>query len=293
MDSRFCLFFLALSCFLSWGLSQEEELSQIARQMEEDVRVITQTIGERSPKTYEKLEKTLVYLEGRTRSKAWDSSRHTYRVEGQEYHNLVLEKKGKKKDAPIILLGAHYDTVPGTPGADDNASGVVVLMALSRMLADWSNEHPLRLVFFTLEEPPYFRTPDMGSTRYAKKMKKEREKVKWMISVDMVGYYSDERVQKISEHERAPADFIRLVSRPEDREIASRFAAYLEKHNAFPVKMFIAPPSVRGVDFSDHLSFWKYGYPASMLNDTVEERGNLHYHRSTDTLDIQIGRAHV
>lgn len=266
------------------GDMAEIALPQIRTELEADVRFLNDTIGERHPHVYEKLAQTVQYLEKRLPSAGFKLARHTYELSGKQYVNLVFAKDGSVPAAPHIVLGAHYDTVANTPGADDNASGVAVLLALSRLLAGYASKHPLQIVFFALEEPPYFRTADMGSTRYAHSMKEAGAAIKLMVALDMVGYYSGEQKQLNLSGQSIAADFIAVVSKPKDQQVAQNLFHALKRNSALPVELVIAPPDIRGIDFSDHLSFWKYGYPALMLTDTAFHR-NDRYHTPLDTAD--------
>jgi Zn-dependent M28 family amino/carboxypeptidase len=188
---------------------------------------------------------------------------------------------------PLLIVGAHYDTVSRSPGADDNGSGIAGLMELARLLAA---EPPpgLRLVAFCPEEPPAYRTKNMGSYHYAQSLKKADSRVAGMICLEMIAYFND---APGSQSYPIPfmntlypdcGNFIALVgnlrSAPWTRKVRNAFAAATD----LPVETLNGPSLVVGIDFSDHWSFNKFGYPAVMVTDTAFYR-NPHYHRASDT----------
>jgi hypothetical protein len=188
---------------------------------------------------------------------------------------------------PLLIVGAHYDTISRSPGADDNASGVAGLMELARLLAG----HPpagLRLVAFCPEEPPAYRTRNMGSYHYAQSLKKANARVQGMICLEMIGYFVDAPgsqsyplpLMNILYPDRG--DFIAMVgnlrSIPWTRKARNAFARATD----LPAETLNAPALIVGIDFSDHWSFNKFGYPALMVTDTAFYR-NPHYHQPSDT----------
>jgi Zn-dependent M28 family amino/carboxypeptidase len=187
------------------------------------------------------------------------------------------------------VVGAHYDTVPGTPGADDNASGVAALLELAQQFGREHLDRTLRFVFFPNEEPPFFPDAGMGSAAYAGKLRNERVDVHMMISLEMLGYYSDRaKSQKyppgLSLFYPDRGNFIgfisNLASRQRLRETKRAFMASTE----FPCESLAAPEWTVVVGLSDHHSFWSQGYPALMVTDTAFMR-NPHYHGSSDSAD--------
>jgi Zn-dependent M28 family amino/carboxypeptidase len=181
------------------------------------------------------------------------------------------------------VVGAHYDTVPGSPGADDNASGVAVLIELAAM------KMPVRLVAFANEEPPYSFGPDMGSWAWAKRARDRGEPIRAMFSLEMLGYYRDTAG---SQRYPAPlglfypdrADFIAFVGDLGARGLVRRSIGAFRKSAAFPSEGVAAPAFIPGVTWSDHWSFRRHGYPAIMITDTAFYR-YPHYHLPNDTPD--------
>jgi Zn-dependent M28 family amino/carboxypeptidase len=206
------------------------------------------------------------------------------------YRNVIAERKGS--DGRVVVIGAHYDTAPGTPGADDNASGVAVLLELARLLRDFVPAPTLRWVAFTLEEPPYYRTSLMGSRIHARKCRERAEKIPCMISLEMVGYFSDLPGSQwypfpfISWFYPSRGNFIALAGNFRSQRLVTKIASWISEAGSIPVKHTPFPLPLLA-SLSDNWSFWKEGYPALMMTDTAFFR-NPHYHRGSDlpqTLD--------
>jgi Zn-dependent M28 family amino/carboxypeptidase len=180
-----------------------------------------------------------------------------------------------------LVIGAHYDTVPGSPGADDNASGVAVLIELARM------QLPARFVAFTNEEMPYFQSGEMGSHAWATRAKANGEKVKAMISLEMLGYYREERGSQqypppLSWFYPDRADFIAFVGDLGARSLVRPAIGAFRASTRFPSEGVAAPAAIPGVTWSDHWSFREQGFPAIMVTDTAFYR-YPHYHLPSDT----------
>jgi Zn-dependent M28 family amino/carboxypeptidase len=190
----------------------------------------------------------------------------------------------------MLVLGAHYDTVWGCPGANDNASGCAALIEIARAIARrLTVAAELRLVGFVNEEPPFFQTGDMGSLRYARERGAARATIDGMISLETIGYYADApRTQRypLPLHFWYPATghFIAFVSNLRSAAFLRRAVAAYRRHAVVPVESAALPAVVPGVGWSDHWSFWQCGYPAIMITDTAPFR-YPHYHTSSDTPD--------
>ena len=178
-----------LCLLLMSGLDSPPE--QIRNRLKEHVQYLAGEIGERNSFRYENLERALSYIEQSLAETGYSIGNDVYQVGGREYRNVIGEKKGISSPEKIFVVGAHYDTAPDTPGADDNASGVASLLELARLLYSESPALTLRFVAFNLEEPPYFRTPNMGSCVHARRCREKKEPIAGMISLEMVGYYDD------------------------------------------------------------------------------------------------------
>jgi Zn-dependent M28 family amino/carboxypeptidase len=203
--------------------------------------------------------------------------------------NLEVELRGILKPEEIVVVGAHYDSVPQTPGADDNASGVAALLALAESWAKAAPERTVRFVAFANEEPIYFQTELMGSRVYAKMCKARGDKIVAMLSLESMGYFSDEKKSQkypfpLSLFYPSRGNFIAVVGNRESKALVTRVAKVMRATKALPVERASLPGKLQGVGWSDHWAFWQEGYPAAMITDTAPFR-NPHYHRGTDTAE--------
>jgi|GEM_PF-253155 len=226
------------------------------------------------------------YIAESLRQAGWAVHFQDYDADGVMQRNVVA-RLGPDAGS-LLVVGAHYDCVDGTPGADDNASGVAGLIELAGELAKRPMDRPIELVAYTLEEPPFFGTDFMGSVVHAKSLKEAETEVEGMISLEMIGCYTDR-----PDSQRYPVagmetvypntgNFLAVVSLPKHREWLDRFATALGGSMKLPVETLAAPTTVTGIDFSDHRSYWAEGYPALMLTDTAFFR-SIHYHEASDT----------
>jgi len=213
-----------------------------------------------------------------------------YELREGVFRNVIGFRPGTTEGAPAIVIGAHYDAYGGFPGADDNASGVAVLLELARTLPETAPRFGQYFVAFSTEEPPFFGTDDMGSFHFAKMLVDEGVDVDLMIALDMVGYFSDEPGSQ-----SMPLGILELLYPDEGNFLAvtgnlqsglsiRRVKQGIKAVRELPVYSFRAPGSFAGVDWSDHLSFWKLGLPAVLVTDTSFHR-NPNYHTSGDTPD--------
>jgi hypothetical protein len=201
----------------------------------------------------------------------------------QEFVSGGRKVRNIETGAGPIVVGAHYDTVPGSPGADDNASGVAVLIELAGM------NLPVRFVAFANEEVPYFTGPEMGSWVWAKRARERGEPIRAMYSLEMLGYYRD---APGSQGYPAPlglfypdrAEFIAFVGDLGARNLVRRSIALFREKSMFPSEGVAAPSFIPGVTWSDHWSFRRHGFPAMMITDTAFNR-YPHYHLPSDTPD--------
>ncbi len=233
----------------------------------------------------EKLHVTASYIYQEFSKSNKDTEYQNYDVWGVEYKNVV-SSFGPKSDE-IIVIGAHYDSADGLPGADDNASGVAGLLELSRLLKDAQLEVEVQLVAFSLEEPPYFRSRDMGSFHYAKSLNDSNANVVLMINFEMIGYYTDaENSQEypmpwLSGVYPEVGNFIALVGAYSEIPELRALKRSMSRFSGLPVVSINAPPFFPGMTLSDHLNFWWFGYSALMVTDTAFYR-NKAYHTKAD-----------
>lgn len=253
-----------------------------------DVRVLAEKIGPRSLANPAALAQAAAAVHrGLADATKRPVARLPYTVKGQIVTNLEVVLPGRDRNAAQVVIGAHYDSVPTTPGADDNASGVAALLEIGRTLSKRGHHRPIRLVAFVNEEPPYFKTDAMGSVVYAKHLKAKGVQVHAMIALDMLGYYSDAEGSQqyppiIGRFYPKTANFVALVGDVASGPVLQRAKAAFAQAVKFPVETIAAPKAVQGIDFSDHWSFWQQGYPGFMITDTAFFR-NAHYHQPTDT----------
>ena len=189
----------------------------------------------------------------------------------------------------ILIIGAHYDTVPNTPGADDNASGVACLLELARECFDQETACTVRFVAFVNEEPPFFHTELMGSYVYAKACKDRQENIIGMISLEMLGFYSDQPDSQdfppeIAKFYPNQGNFIGFVGNPKSQEFFYKVITLFRQTAQIPSEGLIASTLIPATDLSDQWSFWQMDYPAIMLTDTAFYR-NRHYHTHRDTIE--------
>lgn len=268
--------------------SAQDIKMEIQNNLKKSVRVLASEIGSRSYMETQALEKVAFYIAEELNSYGYEVGYQYYQYKGKTYKNIITELKGAKEPENIFIAGAHYDTVAGTPGADDNASAVAGLLELARLLKGTKLDKTVRFVAFTLEEPPVFMTKNMGSYVYAKSLKDKEENIEGMICLEMIGYFTD---TPGSQSFPLPfmnimfpdtGNFIALVGNLSSKSFLSRVMAGFKKGTALPVESLSAPAFVVGVNFSDHWSFGKFGYNAVMVTDTAFYR-NRNYHKKTDT----------
>lgn len=214
----------------------------------------------------------------------------TFRVDGNEYKNIIASFG--KENAERVIIGAHYDVCGDQPGADDNASAVAGLLETARMLHEQKPDLPYRIDFvaYSLEEPPYFASEHMGSAVHARSLYQKRIPVKGMICYEMIGYFSDEpnsqqfpdpALSKVYPH---TGNFIIVVGRQGNESFTARIKSLMQAHSEIDVQSISFPSSQGLAGLSDHRNYWKYNYPAVMINDTSFLR-NPNYHQKSDTID--------
>jgi Zn-dependent M28 family amino/carboxypeptidase len=201
--------------------------------------------------------------------------------------NIEVERRGSGE---IVVIGAHYDTVEDCPGANDNGSGTVALLALARCFAAANPERTLRFVFFVNEEPPWFQDEEMGSVRYARRCRERDEDVVAMMCFDTVGYFTDEPgtqeypVRGLSAVYGDRGNYVGFVGNLESRDLVHEAVRAFRETATIPSRGAALFGSLPGVGWSDHWAFWESGYPGILVTDTAPFR-YPHYHRSTDTPD--------
>ena len=255
---------------------------------------ITKTEGFRNHQNPELLDKTAAYLYSHFKLYADTVFYQDYLANGQRYRNVIGAFGTHKRER--IVVGAHYDVCGNQEGADDNASGVVGLLELSRLLKGRSLNYRIDLVAYTLEEPPYFRTEYMGSYVHAKSLANSNTPVYGMVSLEMIGYFKDGKKTQdypagiLSLFYGRRGNFITLVNKFGKGKFARRFGKKFKEASIVKTKKFTGPRVMPGIDFSDHLNYWNLGFSALMVTDTSFYR-NKNYHEATDTMEtLDLGR---
>lgn len=260
----------------------------LREELRSDVQKLAGDIGERNMWHYPQLNAAADFIENSFSRAGLRPRRDTYEIRGQACHNIETEIAGASPE--IILIGAHYDSVFGSPGANDNGSGVAAMLALARRFAGKKTEHTLRFVAFVNEEPPYFLSGEMGSLVYARRCEERGEKISAMISLETIGYFSDAPDSQTYPSRALGAfypkvgNFIGFVSNVHSRTLLRRAIALFRKHAKIPSEGAALPWFIPGVSWSDQWSFWKHGYPGIMITDTAPFR-YPYYHSANDTPD--------
>jgi hypothetical protein len=253
-----------------------------------DVQTLGGQIGERNMARYPQLNAAADFIENSFSRAGLQPRRDTYELRGRACHNIEAEIRGSRPE--ILLIGAHYDSVFGSPGANDNGSGVAAMLALARRFAQKTPVHTLRFVAFVNEEPPYFQTSQMGSFVYAGRCKARGDQIFAMISLETIGCFSDAPHSQtyplpgLRAFYPTVGNFIGFVSNVRSRALLRRVITLFRQQTKVPSEGAALPSFIPGVAWSDQWSFWEHGYRGIMITDTAPFR-YPHYHRATDTPD--------
>lgn len=253
------------------------------------VDALAGTIGERNLWQPGTLTRAAVYIAEAFAAAGYSPRAQEYDVQGRSVANIEATLGGAADPDSIIVVGAHYDTVMGCPGANDNATGVAATLEIARRFAGTPRARTIRFVAFANEEPPFFQTPSMGSVVYAEAAKRRGDAIRAMLSLETIGYYSD-----APGSQRYPpplnllfpdvGNFIAFVSNLGSARLLRSAQRAFKERTAFPVQAAPAPESVAGVGWSDQWAFWRAGYQALMVTDTAPYRYPW-YHTPDDTPD--------
>ena len=266
------------------------EQVRLTDHLRKHITVLSEEIGERNVWRDGTLDVTADYIEESLRSMGYEVASQAYTVRGQAVRNLEAVLNGTSLSKEIVVIGAHYDTVKGSPGANDNASGVAALLEIARLLSGKRLARSVRFVAFVNEEAPFFYTWEMGSHRYARRAHEHDDNIIAMLSLETIGYYSD---AESSQHYPNPlyswlypniGNFIGFVGNIASRQLVQQCLESFRRQNAFPSEGVAAPGWMLGIHWSDHWSFWQEGYSAVMVTDMALFR-YPHYHASTDQPD--------
>ena len=212
-----------------------------------------------------------------------------FMARGQEYKNIIATYNANKNKRMIV--GAHFDVCGEQEGADDNASAVAGLIESARLVAAAKPflDYRVDFVAFNLEEPPFFATPDMGSYQYAKWLKSKDADVIGLINYEMIGYFHDGpqpypgNLGELAASYPRQANFIGVVGIPRYREFNSKVFELMKNGAEIDVQMIDDARVEQLAGLSDQRSFWEFGIPALMINDTSFIR-NPNYHMSSDKM---------
>ncbi len=244
-----------------------------------------------SPRSYtdiENLDRTAAYIKHEFELAKGQVSEQPYKANGRSYRNVIAMFGKESKER--IVIGAHYDVCEPLPGADDNASGVAGLIELAHLLGKTELPMQVELVAYTLEEPPFFRTEAMGSSVHAASLKKQGVKIRAMFSLEMIGYFSDEPNSQsfpnpiLRVFYPTRGNFISIVGNFGQIGLTRKIKRSMRAATDLPVYSINAPGWLPGIDFSDHLNYWKNDFPAVMVTDTSFYR-NKNYHTAQDTME--------
>ena len=279
------LFLISRPSFLTRGTSTG--LAEISN-LKTHVEKLSRDLSPRDFENIENLNKVADYITNEFTAYGYTPAIQLFTVNNIEYKNVIVNL-GVDNTHPKIIIGAHYDAAGPFPGADDNASGVAGLLELARILKGRIVHRPITLVAYSLEEPPFFGTESMGSFIHARAEKEQGADIELMISLEMLGYYSDEE-----NSQNYPLDVLRFLYPQKANFIAIvdqlfsnsgyKVKKAISKNMSLDVYSINAPSLVPGIDFSDHRNYWLHGFNAVMVTDTAFLR-YPYYHTAEDTID--------
>ncbi len=258
--------------------------SEAAARLRGDVERIAGTIGQRSTYNAKSLAETAMTLKKSLEGMGYTVVDHSFASRGAASPNMQVEIPGMEAGlrSQIILVGAHYDAFQGTPGADDNASGVAVVLEMARRFAGRPSACTLRLVLFVNEEPPAFQTSDMGSLIYARQAAASGDNIVAMVSLESLAAGSQKYPPPLGWFYPTTGDFLAFVGNVNSRALVRRCIGVFRERCEFPSEGLAAPDSIPGVGWSDHWAFWQTGVEAIMITGTATFR-NPNYHEGSDT----------
>jgi hypothetical protein len=277
------------------GAGQVLKPDQVSQaKLQAHVQKLAGDIGERNVFHPKALRQAADYIESVWRAQGYEVVRQQYQVQGEQCVNLEVTRLGAVSPKEIVLFGAHYDTVEGSPGANDNATGVAALLEFSRLMASQKPGRTVRFVAFVNEEPPFFWKPEMGSRVYAKIARQRGDDIRAMVAMDSLGYYSDQPgSQKFPPGLKAlypdrvfpdRGNFLAFIANPESRALLERALKTFRAQSDFPTDYLVGVAQIPGIGFSDHESFWREGYRAIFVTDTATFR-DPSYHTAQDTVE--------
>jgi hypothetical protein len=272
-------------------MQMKAELGEIKKGMEADIEYL-QNLGPRNSendKNYKQLRQCEGWIKQRWESQGYVVKKHTFSIKGKEYSNLEIEIKGRTAPSEIIIISAQYDTLPDSPGANNNGSGMAILFQLSRLLKKHPPDRTLRLLNFVNEEDPFFGTEMMGSFQYAKRCRQQGESIRVMLSLDALGIYKGEPNSPklpfpFSLFYPDRGNFLAFIGNLSSRKYMKEATRGFKKGSSFHIETGVVPEWIEAADWSDHRSFWKFGYPGIMVTDTGGFR-SIYHTTKEDTME--------
>lgn len=253
------------------------------------IEKLSKEIGEHNFLKYQKLEKVANFLETELKETGYKVKKQKYQIGKVYYDNIEVEITGAKKPDEIVIIGGHYDTVANSPGANDNTTGAISVVELAKIFVQEKPDRTLRFVEFVNEEPPFFQTGEMGSLIYAKNSHNKKENIVAMLSLETMGYYSNEKGSQkypfpLNLFYPDRGNFIAFVGNTDSGDLVRKAILSFRKNTKFPSEGAAPPGIIRGVGWSDQWSFWQEGYQGIMITDTAPFR-YPYYHTPQDTAD--------
>jgi Zn-dependent M28 family amino/carboxypeptidase len=276
--------------FVRTGESQPTATAHpAAPRLRAHVEMLAGTIGERNLWQYGALERAAQYISAQLTASGYTPRRQTFELAKLPLSNVEGVLEGTSRSGEIVVVGAHYDSVAGCPGANDNATGVAAVLDLAQRFSRGPQPRTIHFVAFVNEEPPFFQTAHMGSAVYANAARARGDRVVGMLSLETMGYYSDD---KGSQRYPAPmaalypdiGNFIGFVANVGSARLLWQARRAFKRRTSFPLQSAAVPAAIPGVGWSDHWAFWQAGYRAMMVTDTAPFRYPW-YHTGGDTPD--------
>ena len=265
---------------------------QVKQSLRHHLHILTKEIGDRSIYKYHKLKQAANYIISCFSDLGYEVETQKYNFMDKELTNIIAIPSSKT--IKNYLICAHYDTVTGSPGADDNGSSIAVMLELARLIKEFNIiKTPVKFVAFTAEEPPLFATRYMGSRVYAKRAKEEKERIDGVICLEMVGYYTnEEKSQKFPFPLQffgypQTGNFIGVIGNKRSKDVVEKIVSTFKLNPVLPVVSLTVPGDgylLYQVRLSDHASFWDKGFKAVMITDTAFYR-NPYYHTHKDRME--------
>ena len=261
----------------------------VSEQLRRHVFHLADEIGERNVYRPEALHAAENYIRQSWQTMGYEVQSQEHETAGVRSANLEVNVAGHQHAEEILLIGAHYDSVTGSPGANDNGSGVACLLELARLFINAPQARSLRFVAFVNEESPFFFTKQQGSMHYAKAARQRGDDIRLMLSLETIGYYRNEPGSQeypflFRYFYPNRANFIAFVSNFRSRRSLRRLVSAFRHSCDFPAESVATFSGIPGVAWSDHLSFWRHGYRAVMVTDTAFYR-YPYYHSAEDTAE--------